>query len=156
MATSTKPAGYHSITPYLAVKGAAKALDFYKRAFDAAELMRMPAPGGRIAHAEIRIGDSVVMLSDEYPEMGSRSPESLDGVPVSLMAYVDDVDATFKRALECGAKELRPVANQFYGDRSGTLRDPFGHIWTLSTHVEDVSPEEMERRAKEWMQAQAT
>jgi len=156
MATSAKPEGYHSVTPYLAVKGAERAIDFYTRAFNATELMRMPTPDGKIAHAEIKIGDSVVMLSDEYPEMGSRAPESFDGTPVSLMVYVEDVDKVFKQAIGCGAKELRTVQNQFYGDRSGNLRDPFGHIWTLSTHIEDVPPEEMERRAKEWAQAQAT
>jgi PhnB protein len=150
MATATKPIpdGYHSATPYLIVKGAAEAIDFYKRAFGASESLRMADPKGGIAHAEIKIGDSVIMLADEHPNMGYRGPRSLGGSAVSIMLYVTDVDGTFDRAVEAGAKAQRPVANQFYGDRSGTLEDPFGHIWTISTHVEDVAPEEMKRRAE--------
>jgi PhnB protein len=150
MATATKPIpdGYHSATPYLIVKGAAEAIDFYKRAFGATESLRMADPKGGIAHAEIKIGDSVIMLADEHPNMGYRGPRSLGGSTVSIMLYVTDVDGTFDRAVKAGAKAQRPVANQFYGDRSGTLEDPFGHIWTISTHVEDVAPEEMKRRAE--------
>jgi PhnB protein len=150
MATTTKPIpeGYHSATPYLIVKGAAEAIDFYKRTFGATETFRMADPSGGIAHAEIKIGDSVIMLADEHPNMGYRGPRSLGGSAVSIMLYVTDVDGTFDSAIKAGAKAQRPVANQFYGDRSGTLEDPFGHIWTISTHVEDVPPEEMKRRAE--------
>jgi PhnB protein len=152
MATKAIPDGYHSVTPYLIVNGAAKAIDFYKRAFAATELMRMEAPDGKVAHAEIKIGDSQIMLADEQPEMGYRSPQSLGGAPVSLMVYVEAVDETFERALSNGAEELQALKDQFYGDRSGTLKDPFGHVWTIATHVEDVPPAEMERRAQEAMQ----
>jgi PhnB protein len=154
MATATKsiPDGYHSVTPYLIIKGAADAIDFYKKAFGAVELMRMPSPDGRIGHAEIKIGDSAIMLADEYPEMGYRSPQSLGGAGVSLMVYVELVDEVFKRALATGAKELQPVKDQFYGDRSGTLQDPYGHTWTIATHVEDIQPDEMRRRAEKFMQ----
>jgi PhnB protein len=140
------PDGYHNVTPYLIIDGAAAALDFYKTAFGAKEVMRMPGPDGRVGHAEILLGNSHVMLADEHPDMGYRGPQAYGGTPVSLMVYVPDVDATFGKAISAGATELRPIANQFYGDRSGTLRDPFGHVWTISTHVEDVSPEEIERR----------
>jgi PhnB protein len=140
------PSGYHSITPYLVVDGAARAIDFYKRAFGAKELMRIPAPNDRIGHAEIKIGDSVVMLADEHPEMDARGPGHYGGSPVTLLLYVADVDKQFRQAVEAGATEIRPVADQFYGDRSGTLKDPFGHSWHLSTHKEDVSMEEMARR----------
>jgi PhnB protein len=140
------PDGYHSVTPYLIIDGAARALDFYKRAFDAKELMRIPAPNDKIGHAEIRIGDSVIMLADEHPEMDARSPSHFGGSPVSIMVYLEDVDKQFKQAIAAGATETRPVADQFYGDRSGTLKDPFGHNWHLSTHKEDVSMEEMNRR----------
>jgi PhnB protein len=146
------PEGYHSITPYLVIKGAANAIDFYKRAFGATEVMRMASPDGKIGHAEITIGDSRIMLADEYPEMGHRSPQSIGGTGVSLMVYLENVDEVFKRAVAAGARQLQPVKDQFYGDRSGTLRDPFGHEWTLSTHVEDVSPDEMRRRAEQYMQ----
>lgn len=148
MAPKPIPAGYHSVTPYLIIDGAADALEFYKRAFGATEQFRMPAPGGKIGHAEIKIGDSAVMLADEYPEMGARSPRALGGAGVSLMIYVERVDDVFKQALKAGAKELQPLENKFYGDRSGTLQDPFGHVWTISTHVEDVSTEEVRRRAQ--------
>jgi PhnB protein len=142
------PEGYHSVTPYLIIKGATEAIDFYKKAFGATELFRMPAPEGKIGHAEIKIGDSPIMLADEFPEMGYKSPQSLGGSPVSLMIYVADVDTVFKQAIAAGGKEQRPVKDQFYGDRSGTLEDPFGHVWHVATHKEDVSPEEMERRMK--------
>ncbi|ABS25858.1 VOC family protein [Anaeromyxobacter sp. Fw109-5] len=141
------PEGYHSITPYLIVKGAAKAIDFYVAAFGATELFRMARPDGRVGHAEIRIGDSVVMLADEHPEMGARSPQTIGGTPLSLLLYVPDVDAVVARAVAAGAQLTRPVADQFYGDRSGILTDPFGHSWFVSTHVEDVPPDELERRA---------
>ncbi len=146
MSVKPIPDGYHSVTPYLVIKDAAQALDFYAKAFGAEELMRMDSPGGKVMHAEIRIGDSPVMLADECPEMESKGPRSLGGTSVSFMIYVNDVDAAFARALEAGATVKRPLANQFYGDRSGTLADPFGHVWTLATHVEDVAPDEMQRR----------
>jgi PhnB protein len=152
MATQSIPAGYHSITPYLIVKGAAAAIDFYKQVLRATELLRMAGPDGKIGHAELKIGNSVIMLADEHPEMGFRSPQSLGGASISLMLYVENVDGVFKQALTSGAKELQPIKNQFYGDRSGTLQDPFGHVWTIATHVEDISPEEMQRRAAEFMQ----
>ena len=145
MATSL-PKGYHSITPSIIVRDAARAIDFYKRAFGAQEIMRMPAPNDRVGHAELRIGDSVIMLADEHPEMDARGPAHYGGSPVTLLLYVPDVDKQFKQALEAGATEVRAVADQFYGDRSGTLKDPFGHSWHLSTHKEDVSMEEMTRR----------
>lgn len=156
MAPKPIPAGYHSVTPYLIIDGAADALEFYKRAFGAREQFRMPAPGGKIGHAEIKIGDSAVMLADEYPEMGARSPRALGGAGVSLMIYVERVDDVFKQALKAGAKELQPLENKFYGDRSGTLQDPFGHVWTISTHVEDVSTEEVRRRAQAQAQKYAS
>ncbi len=149
------PEGYHSITPYLIVNDAARAIEFYRKAFGASEVMRMPKPDGKIGHAELAIGDSKVMLADEYPEMGYRSPQSLGGAGVSIMLYIDKVDEVFKRALHAGAKELQAVKVQFYGDRSGTLQDPFGHVWTVATHVEDVPPEEMCRRAEEFMKQSA-
>jgi len=148
MPVSPIPEGYHSVTPYLVLKNAAAAIEFYKKAFDAVELFRMPGPGGKIGHAEIKIGDSRVMLSDEYPEMGFQGPESLGGTPVSLMIYVADVDKIYPQAIAAGGKELRPLQDQFYGDRCGTLADPFGHVWTVSTHVEDVSAEELAKRAE--------
>ena len=146
--TKPIPDGYHSVTPYLIINGATAALDYYTRAFGAVELFRMPAPGGKVGHAEIKIGDSPIMLADESPEMGYKSPQSLGGSPVSIMIYVEEVDTVFSRAIAAGGKEQRPVKDQFYGDRSGTLEDPFGHVWHVATHTEDVSPEEMERRAK--------
>jgi PhnB protein len=147
------PEGYHSVTPYLIIKGATEAIDFYKKAFGATELFRMPAPGGKIGHAEIKIGDSPIMLADESPEMGYKSPQTLGGSPISIMIYVADVDTVFKQAIAAGGKEQRPVKDQFYGDRSGTLEDPFGHVWHVATHKEDVSPEEMERRMKSYTAA---
>jgi PhnB protein len=146
------PEGYHSVTPYLIAKGAAEAIEFYKRAFGATEVMRMASPDGNIGHAEITIGNSSIMLADEYPEMGYRSPQSIGGTGVSLMLYVEKVDEVFSRSIAAGAKELQPIKDQFYGDRSGTLQDPFGHVWTVATHVEDVPPDEMRRRAEQYMQ----
>ena len=140
------PDGYHSATPYLIIDGAARAIDYYKRAFGAKELMRVPAPNDRIGHAEIKIGDSVIMLADEHPEMDARSPKHYGGSPISIMVYLEDVDKQFKQAIAAGGTAVRPVTDQFYGDRSGTLKDPFGHSWHLSTHKEDVSMEEMNRR----------
>ena len=140
------PAGYHSVTPYLMVRDAARAIAFYRNAFDADEVMRFNGPDGRIAHAEVKIGDSHVMLADESPEQGFVGPQTLGGAGVSLMLYVDDVDATFAQALAAGATVRRPVTDQFYGDRVGTLADPFGHVWSIGTHREDVPVEEMQRR----------
>jgi PhnB protein len=142
------PEGYHSVTPYLIVRGGADALEFYKKAFGAVELFRFPAPDGKIGHAEIKIGDSPIMLADEHPEMGYVGPQTIGGSPVSLMIYLDDVDTVFNRAIEAGATVREPVQDKFYGDRVGGLTDPFGHIWHVATHKEDLSPEEMERRAK--------
>ena len=147
------PEGYSSVTPYLIVDGAAKALDYYKMAFEAQELMRMPGTDGKIAHAEIQIGNAKVMLADESPQMGHRSPTTLGGSGTGLMLYVNDVDDTFQRAVAGGAEVRQPVKDQFYGDRTGTIIDPFGHQWTIATHVEDVSPEEMQRRMQEMMKA---
>ncbi|HYH86522.1 MAG TPA: VOC family protein [Pyrinomonadaceae bacterium] len=141
------PEGYHSVTPYIIVNDGARAIEFYKQAFGATELFRMDAPGGKIGHAEIRIGDSNIMLADEHPEMNARSPQTIGGSPVSLMLYVADVDATVGKAIEAGAKLTRPVANQFYGDRTGGIEDPFGHAWYVATHVEDIAPEELKKRA---------
>ena len=140
------PDGYHTATPYLIVKGAAAAIDFYRRAFGAAELLRFADPSGHVGHAEVRIGDSVIMLADEVPGMDIRGPQSRGGATASILLYVLDVDARFARAVAAGAKVLRPVVDQFYGDRSGTLEDPFGHQWSLATHKEDVAPEEMHAR----------
>lgn len=148
MAVKPIPEGYHSVTPYLIVSGGVEAIEFYKKAFGATELFRFPAPGGKIGHAEIKIGDSPIMLADEFPEMGYKGPQSIGGSPVSLMIYVDDVDTVFDRAVESGGTVKEAVSDKFYGDRTGTVIDPFGHIWHISTHKEDVSMEEMERRAK--------
>jgi PhnB protein len=141
-----QPDGYHTATPYLIIREAARALDFYKAAFGAVELFRMPMPGGKIGHAEILIGDSHIMLADECPESGARSPQALGGTSVSLMLYVENSDALTEQAVAAGATVVRPIQNQFYGDRSATLTDPFGHQWTVATHIEDVSPEEIDRR----------
>ena len=145
MAVKPIPEGYHSLTPYLVMDGAAEALEYYKKAFGATELFRMEH-GGKIGHAEMKIGNSPFMLSDEHPEQGFVGPKSLGGSPVGLMIYVDDVDTIFKQAIDAGGVEKTPVKDQFYGDRSGTLTDPFGHVWTVATHTEDVSPEEMDKR----------
>ncbi len=139
------PDGYHSVTPYLIIDGAAAAIDYYKTAFGATELFRMEHEG-KIGHAEIKIGDSPIMLADEHPELNHVGPKTLGGTPVGIMIYVDDVDTIFKQALAAGGVEFKPLQDQFYGDRSGTLTDPFGHLWTVATHKEDVSPEEMDRR----------
>jgi PhnB protein len=147
MAVQPIPEGYHTATPYLIVKGAGRAIEFYKQAFGASEVMRMDGPNGRVGHAEIRIGDSPIMLADEYPEMGIRSPQSLGGSGMSLLLYVEDVDARFKKAIATGAKELKPIQD----DRSGTLEDPFGHVWTIATHKEDVSPDEMKKRSEAFL-----
>jgi PhnB protein len=155
MAVKPIPEGYHSITPYLVLKGAASAIEYYKKAFGAQELMRMDGPGGSIGHAELKIGDSIVMMADESPDMGHRGPKSIGGTPVSIVLYVENVDAVWKRALDAGAKQVRPLENQFYGDRMGTLEDPFGHLWSVATHVEDVAPEEMDRRMQEMMKQKA-
>jgi PhnB protein len=148
MAVKSIPEGYHSVTPYLIVRGGANAIEFYKKAFGAVELFRMPTPEGKIGHAEIKIGDSPIMLADEYPDMGYNGPESLGGSPVSLMIYVEDVDTVFNQAVDAGATVKETLQDKFYGDRMGTVIDPYGHRWHLATHKEDVSPEEMERRAK--------
>jgi len=147
------PEGYHSITPYLVISGAAKAIDWYKQAFGAQQTLRMEDPTtGKIGHAELKIGDSYIMLADEYPDMGYRSPKSLGGAGISLLLYVKDVDGTVKQAVDAGAKLERPLQDQFYGDRTGTIQDPFGHVWTIATHIEDVSPEEMLERSKKAFQ----
>lgn len=140
------PEGYHSLTAYLICDGAAKAIEFYKKAFGAAETVRLGSPGGKIGHAEIRIGDSFLMLADEHPEMDARGPHTIGGSPASLVLYVKDVDAVYARAVGAGAKAKRPVADQFYGDRAGSVEDPFGHTWHIHTHMEDLTPEEITRR----------
>jgi len=141
------PDGYHTLTPYIVVDGAADAIAFYQKAFGAEEIYRMPGPGGKVMHAEIQIGDSRLMLSDAIPEMGGRSPKSLGGSPASILIYVRDVDAAFARAVGAGATVDMPLMDMFWGDRYGKVKDPFGHLWQLATHVEDVSPEEMGKRA---------
>lgn len=147
------PEGYHSITPYLVISEAAKAIDWYKQAFGAQQTLRMEDPTtGKIGHAELKIGDSYIMLADEYPDMGYRSPKTLGGAGISLLLYVKDVDGTVKQAVDAGAKIERPLEDQFYGDRTGTIQDPFGHVWTIATHIEDVSPEEMLERSKKAFQ----
>lgn len=147
------PDGYHSVTPYLIVDDAKAAIDFYTRAFGAKEKFRLPM-GDRIGHAELQIGDSVVMLADEFPDMGNLSPKSRGGTTVSLLLYVEDVDSGFRTAIDSGATEKRPVENQFWGDRMGTLTDPFDHVWSLATTVEEVSPEEMQRRMEQFSSGQ--
>lgn len=146
MAAKPIPDGYHTVTPYLIVSGAADALEFYKQAFGATEVMRLADPTGRVGHAEIEIDGSKIMLADEWPEMGARSPKTLGGAAAGMCIYVPDVDTRFARAVAAGAKVQRPVQDQFYGDRSGTVEDPFGHVWTIATHIEDVSAEEICRR----------
>jgi PhnB protein len=146
------PPGYHTVTPYLTVNDGARAVEFYQRAFGARETERMPGPGGKIMHAELRIGDSVVMLSDEFPGMGScKAPTTLGGTTGSLFLYVPDVDAAFKRAVEAGCKVIAPLTDMFWGDRFGKLQDPFGNQWAMATHKEDVSPAEMSKRARDAM-----
>ncbi|MGH9151441.1 MAG: VOC family protein [Acidimicrobiales bacterium] len=145
------PDGYPVVIPYLSVDGAEAAIEFYAKVLGAKERMRMPAPGGRIGHAELQLGDSVIMLSDAFPEMGHRTPKELGGSPVGIAVYVEGVDAVFERAVAAGATAVRPVEDQFYGDRTGSFDDPFGHRWSVSTHVEDVPPDEMARRAAQAM-----
>jgi len=149
MAKAVKPIpeGYHAVTPYLSVAGAAQALDFYKKAFGAREIMRIESPGDKVGHAEIEIGGSRVMMADEFPEMGFRGPKAYGGSPVHIHLYVEDADKTVEQAVASGAKIIRAVANQFYGDRSGSIEDPFGHVWHIATHQEDLTPEEMQQRA---------
>jgi PhnB protein len=153
MATKPIPEGYHTLTPYLAVDDAAKAIDWYKKAFSAKERMRMDAPGGKIGHAELEIGDSLVMLSDPFPQASTKPPKELGGTSSSVFMYADDVDAVVQKAVDAGATVAMEVADQFWGDRFGTITDPFGHLWSIATHVEDVPPEEMAERAKAAMAA---
>jgi PhnB protein len=148
MATKPIPEGYHTVSPYLAVESAAEAIEFYKKAFGAQERVRMDAPGGGIAHAEVEIGDSVVMLSDPFPQASTKPPKELGGTSASVMMYVEDVDAVVKQAVDAGATVLMEVADQFWGDRFGTIQDPFGHSWSIATHVEDLTPEEIAERGK--------
>ena len=147
MAVRPVPKGYHTATPYLIVSDGARALEFYKRAFRAKELMRLPSPGGKVGHAEIKIGNSRIMLADEHPEMGARSPQAFGGTPVSIVLYLANVDKVVERAVAAGATLTRPVEDKFYGDRMGTVTDPFGHAWHIATHKEDMSMEELQRRA---------
>jgi PhnB protein len=140
------PEGYRSLTPYLCVDDGNKAIEFYKRAFGATEVMRMGAPGGKVGHADLMIGDSHLMLADEFPSMDFRAPRSVGGTPVNILLYVENVDEVVPRAVAAGAKIVRPVRDEFYGDRTGQIQDPFGHVWHVSTHIEDVPPEEMEKR----------
>jgi PhnB protein len=147
MAVKPIPEGYPQVIPYLTVEGAGAAIDFYLSVFGARERVRMPGPDGKVGHAELELGDSVIMLADASPDMGNRTPQSLGGTPVTMMVYVDDVDAVFERAIKAGATEDRKVEDQFYGDRAGQIVDPFGHKWFIATHVEDVPPEEMAKRA---------
>jgi PhnB protein len=151
MAAKAIPDGYHSVTPYLIVKGADRAIDFYKKAFGASVRMRLDGSNGSVGHAELEIEGSAVMLADEFPDMDFRSPQSLGGAGVSLHLYVKDVDACFNQAVAAGAKPLRPVRDQFYGDRSGTVEDPFGHVWTISTHKEDLSADEIRKRSEAFL-----
>jgi len=149
------PKGYHTATPYLIVDDAAAAIKFYKKAFGAKEVLRFPGPGGKLMHAEILIGDSPIMLADEAPERGAKSPKSYGGSPVGILLYVEKVDKVARKAVEAGATEVMPIKDQFYGDRSGTFADPFGHKWTISTHVENVSEKEMIKRFEEMSKPQA-
>jgi PhnB protein len=145
------PDGYPQVTPYLCVDGAKAAIEFYTNVLGAKERMHMPGPDGKIGHAELELGDPLIMLADEFPEMGVRGPKAVGGTPVMIMIYVEDADAVFDAAVAAGATSLRPVENQFYGDRTGQFEDPFGHRWSVATHVEDVPPDEMEKRAAEAM-----
>jgi PhnB protein len=155
MSAKPIPAGYHTVSPYLAIKNAVEALEFYKKAFGAVETYRLMMPDGRLGHGEIRLGDSMIMLADEFPEYdGGGSPKTLGGSSVCIHLYVEDVDAVFKKALAAGAKERKAVMDQFYGDRSGQLEDPFGHLWWVATHKEDVSPEEMRKRMQAMLETE--
>jgi PhnB protein len=151
MAVKPVPDGYSTVTPYLIVRDGAKALDFYKRAFGATEIYRLAAPDGKVLHAEMQVGNARFMLADEVPQIGARSPQALGGSPVSILLYVPEVDARVQQATAAGAKVVRPLQDQFYGDRSGTLEDPFGHVWTVATHIEDVPPGEIQKRAEALM-----
>jgi PhnB protein len=151
MATKPIPEGYHTVSPYLAVEDASAAIEYYKRAFGAKERVRMDAPGGKIGHAELEIGDSVIMLSDPFPQSSTKPPKELGGTSVNVFLYVEDVDEVVKQAVDAGAKVTMEVADQFWGDRFGSMEDPFGHSWSIATHVEDVPPEEIEERAKKAM-----
>ena len=153
MATKPIPDGYHTVSPYLAVEDAARAIDYYTRAFGAKEVVRMDAPGGTIGHAELAVGDSRIMLSDPFPQGSTRPPKELGGTSASVFMYVEDVDAVVKRAVDAGATVTMEVADQFWGDRFGTITDPFGHVWSIATHVEDVPADEMAERAKAAMAA---
>ena len=144
------PEGYSTLTPYLAVEDASAAIDFYQRAFGAKERARMPGPGGSVMHAELEIGDSIVMLSDPFPQSSTKAPKELGGTSVSLMTYVEDADSVYKQAIDAGATSLMEPDDMFWGDRFSLVEDPFGHQWTIATHVEDVSPEEMQKRSEEW------
>jgi PhnB protein len=156
MAVKPIPEGYHTVTPYLAVDDAAEAIEYYKKAFGAKERVRMEAPGGKIGHAELEIGDSLVMLSDALPQFSTRPPKELGGTSVSVFMYAEDVDAVVKQAVDAGATITMEVADQFWGDRFGSVQDPFGHLWSIATHVEDVPPEEMAERAKAAMAAMSS
>jgi PhnB protein len=156
MAAKPVPDGYHTVTPYLAVDDAAAAIEYYKRAFGAKERERMDGPDGKIGHAELEIGDSLVMLSDPFPQGSTRPPSELGGTSASVFLYVDDVDSVVQKAVDSGASVTMEVADQFWGDRFGTITDPFGHVWSIATHIEDVPPEEMAERAKAAMAAMAT
>ncbi len=154
MAVNPIPEGYHTVTPYLHIQGAADALEFYHKAFGATEITRAEGPGGKLMHAEIRIGNSHIMLADEFPEMGVRGPKTLGGAACSILLYVEDADSLYQQAVAAGAVEQRPIQDQFYGDRSGTVEDPFGHVWTISSRIEDLSDEEMDQRFEEFMKNQ--
>ena len=150
------PKGYHTVTPSLFVVGAAKALEFYKKALGAEELMRFEGPDGKIMHAEFKVGDSIVMLADEMPEYGGKGPKSIGGTPVSFFVYGENVDAAWKRAVDAGAKEIQPLADQFWGDRTGCLEDPFGHHWWLAQHLEDLTPEQIRKNAEAFFSQMAS
>jgi PhnB protein len=149
------PEGYHTITPYLAVENATEAIDFYQRAFGAQERVRMDGPQGSIMHAELQIGDSMIMLSDPFPQASTKTPKELGGTTISIFAYVEDIDSVYKQAIDAGASSLMEPDDMFWGDRFGSVQDPFGHSWTIATHVEDVSPEEIEKRSEEFMSQMA-
>jgi PhnB protein len=150
------PEGYNTVTPYLAVEDAAAAIDFYRRAFGAKERVRMPGPDGKVMHAELEIGDSLVMLSDPFPQASTAPPKELGGTSASVFLYVEDTDTLYREAVDAGGTSLMEPDDMFWGDRFASVQDPFGHTWTIATHVEDVSPEELERRSQEWFAAMAS